>query len=232
MALTFRSLLVLMSLVATLLALVLLGPTLLAPPVQADTISGTARVVDGDTLDFAGQKVRLHGVDAPELAQTCTTAGQDWPCGTFARDLLARLVGQARLRCEVQDTDRYGRAVAICRDGTRDINATLVRAGGAVAYLRYSDRYLADEQAARAAGAGIWSGTMQSPEAWRRTGDPAPQAAPEGCVIKGNIGSSGKIYHLPGQADYAATRIDPKKGEAWFCSEADARAAGFRPARR
>lgn len=217
MALTFRSLLVL---------------ALLAAPASAQTITGTARVIDGDTLDVAGQKVRLHGVDAPELDQTCTTAGKGWPCGAFARDLLVELVGKARLTCAVQDTDRYGRAVAVCMDGGRDINAALVRAGGAVAYLRYSDRYAPAERAAKAEGLGIWSGTMEQPEAYRHADEPAPQASPSGCAIKGNIGASGKVYHLPGQADYAATRINPKKGEAWFCTESEARAAGFRPALR
>lgn len=205
---------------------------LLAVPVLADPISGRAQVIDGDTLAIGGQKVRLHGVDAPELDQTCTTAGREWPCGAFARDLLADLVGRARLSCGVQDTDRYGRAVAVCMDGSRDINAALVRAGGAVAYTRYSDRYVPAERAAKAEGLGIWSGTMERPEAYRHAGDPAPQQAPGTCAIKGNIGASGKVYHLPGQADYDATRINPKKGEAWFCSEAEARAAGFRPALR
>lgn len=206
--------------------------SLLAGPVHAQTISGRAQAIDGDTLTIGGQKVRLHGVDAPELDQTCTTAGRDWPCGAFARDLLAELIGRARLSCAVQDIDRYGRAVAVCMAGPRDINAELVRAGGAVAYTRYSDRYRPAERAARAEGLGIWSGTMEQPEDYRHKDDPAPQTAPTSCAIKGNVGASGKVYHLPGQADYAATRINPKKGEAWFCTEAEARAAGFRPALR
>jgi hypothetical protein len=102
-----------------------------------------------------------------------------------------------------------------------------------MAYRRYSERYVPAENAAKSEGLGIWSGTMRAPEAHRHRTDAAPQAAADGCVIKGNIGAGGRaIYHVPGQADYDATRISPKKGEAWFCTEAEARAAGFSPAKR
>lgn len=219
MRLIFRSLPVLVAL-------------LCVPAGAAEVIAGRATVSDGDTLTVDGRKVRLHGVDAPELDQTCGDRGATWPCGLAARDALAALVGEARLTCRVEDTDRYGRAVAVCLRGERDIGAELVRAGAAVAYRRYSDRYAPAEAAARAEGRGIWSGRMLAPEDWRRADAPGA-GPPADCRIKGNVGASGRrIYHLPGQVDYAATRIDPKKGEAWFCTEAEARAAGFDPAKR
>lgn len=219
MALTLRSLIVLVALALPL-------------PLLAATVEGRARAVDGDTLEVAGQKVRLFGVDAPELDQTCERGGRRWACGVAAREALAGIVGRKRLVCEVREVDRYGRAVAVCQAGGADVGALMVRQGMAIAYRRYSGRYVNAENAARDEGLGLWSAEWQEPEAYRHEG--RAQAVPDAaCAIKGNVGAGGKrIYHLPGQADYAATRIDPKKGEGWFCSEAEARAAGFRPAAR
>lgn len=219
MALTFRSLIVLVALA-------------LALPVHATEIAGRARAVDGDTLDVAGQKVRLFGVDAPELDQSCARGGRRWACGQAAKAALEGLLGRKRVVCTVQDTDRYGRNVAVCLAGGDDVGAALVRQGLAIAYRRYSGRYVNAEAAARAEGLGLWSSVYVEPETYRHAGEgqPAPDPA---CAIKGNIGGKGgRIYHLPGQADYEATRINEKKGERWFCTEAEARAAGFRRAER
>lgn len=196
-------------------------------------IEGAARAVDGDTLVVAGERVRLFGIDAPEARQTCDLRGKPWDCGAFATRALRSELARGPVACTVEvPADAYGRPVAICRVGGRDIGRALVRQGAATAYGRYSDRYLADEATARAAGAGLWQARMQSPEAHRRAPAVA-QARPQGCVIKGNVSAKGqRIYHMPGQRDYAATRITPGKGEAWFCTEAEARAAGFRPAAR
>ena len=221
-----------------LACLVVLALLAVAPPsvpavaAVGAVIEGRARAVDGDTLDMGGQKVRLFGVDAPELDQSCDRGGKVWACGAAARDMLAEIVGRARLTCSVEDVDRYGRLVAVCTRAGEDVGAALVRQGGAIAYLRYSSRYANAEAAARRDGLGLWQAVWITPEAHRHAA--APGAAPAGgCVIKGNIGSTGKrIYHLPGQADYEATRISERKGERWFCSEAEARAAGFRRAAR
>lgn len=220
MTLTFRSLFVLA------LCAVVLG----AGAGHAETLSGRARVIDGDTLAIGSAHVRLFGVDAPEHDQTCDRDGQVWGCGQAAARALADVVGRARLVCEVQDRDRYGRAVSICWNGAQDVAEALVTQGAATAYRAYSLRYVAAETEARAARRGIWGARMVRPEDYRhgRTQD-APDPS---CTIKGNIGTKGRIYHLPGQADYDATRINQAKGEAWFCSESEARAAGFRKAAR
>ncbi|NBE06234.1 thermonuclease family protein [Paragemmobacter ruber] len=223
MALRLRSLPVLVALV--LLALPL--------PLAAGDLTGRARAVDGDTLEVAGQKVRLFGIDAPELDQHCDRGGGRWACGRAAREALAEIVGRQRLACAVQDVDRYGRIVALCEAGGEDVAARMVRQGMAVAYRRYSGRYADAEAAARADGIGLWASTYVQPEQYRaeRQGTDPQQAG--GCRIKGNIARSGsRIYHLPGQADYDATRINERAGERWFCTEAEARAEGFRRAAR
>lgn len=215
MALIFRSLLVLI---------------LCGFPALAETISGPARVIDGDTLEIGAEHVRLFGVDAPEHDQTCARNGKPWACGRAAAQVLADLIGRSPVICEVQDRDRYGRAVSTCSTKGVDLGEELVLRGAAVAYLRYSRRYVAAEATAKARRLGVWSGQMVTPEDYRHS---AAQEAPDpACTIKGNIGTKGRVYHMAGQADYAATRINEAKGERWFCSEAQARAAGFRKARR
>jgi len=215
-----------MLIIRSLLVLIL---ALGAPPVGALTLEGQARVIDGDTLDLAGDRVRLFGIDAPERSQPCDRNGQVWACGEWARAVLADAVQAAAVSCAVQDHDSYGRAVAICHAAGADIGQMMVQAGAARAYRRYSDRYVVAESAAAVARRGIWAARMQTPESYRH---PAAAQPPTDCPIKGNISAHGRIYHRPGQRDYAATRISAARGEAFFCSEADAIAAGFRPARR
>lgn len=214
----------------SLLVLVVLA--FVAPVSVALTRDGSVRVVDGDTLEWQGKRVRLFGIDAPEKRQSCDRNGQSWDCGLWSATMLARAVQSGPVTCDRMNTDRYGRMVAICTAAGVDLARAQVRAGAAQAYTRYSDRYADDEAQAKAARAGLWAGRMVSPENHRRAPATLAQAAPEGCSIKGNINGSNRIYHRPGQRDYDRTRIDLSKGEAWFCTEADAQAAGFRPARR
>lgn len=204
----------------------------LAAPASALTLSGQARVVDGDSLVVAGERVRLHGIDAPELKQRCDVSGRNWACGAWAKDALTQIIGQGVLRCEAQDRDRYGRTVARCSVSGRDVGAEMVRAGAAVAFTRYSTDYVGLEAAAKNEARGLWSGAVTAPGDYRKVAKRGTQA-PKGCAIKGNISAKGKrIYHMPGQRDYDATRIAVSKGEAFFCTEVEARAAGFRAAKR
>ncbi len=221
------------------LALAALLPAL---PAAAEEIEGAARIIDGDTLAIGAVHVRLSGIDAPESHQRCGGAtGTDWDCGKAAAARLTTLTSGAAVRCDGDSRDRYDRLIATCRVGDDDLGREMVAEGLARAYVRYSDAYVADEAAAQRRGLGLWQGTAEAPwdyraEAWRPAAGvaAAPVAAvpPPGCTIKGNITRSGaRIYHLPGGPSYARTRIDPGRGEAWFCDEAAAQAAGFRPPR-
>lgn len=130
---------------------------------------GAVRVVDGDTLAMGKARLRLHGIDAPELHQTCSRHGQSWPCGRYAQALLAEKLAGKRVVCTAQSApDRYGRPIVACRAGRQDLGRFMVLAGAAVAYTRYSKRYEEEEAAARAARRGIWAGEMVLPEHFRR----------------------------------------------------------------
>ncbi|GLK70319.1 thermonuclease family protein [Ancylobacter dichloromethanicus] len=127
-------------------------------------LTGAVRVADGDSLEVAGERVRLDGVDAPELHQSCGEGAKEWPCGAEARAALEALVARGAVSCRPVDEDRYGRAVSVCSVDGADIGAALVRQGWAVAL---GLAYRAEERAAQAAGAGIWSGRFERPAEWR-----------------------------------------------------------------
>lgn len=195
-------------------------------------IEGQAIVVDGDTLEVAGQRLRLQGIDAPEMAQTCKRAGgEDWACGIEAQQALVALIGGKPVACDRKGLDKYGRVLAICFAGEEDINGWMVENGYAWAFVRYSGEYVAAEASARDNRAGIWQ--AQNVPAWdfrHSSWQTAINTAPGGCAIKGNISKKGQIYHVPWSTWYEKVKIDASRGERWFCSEAEALAAGWRPA--
>jgi endonuclease YncB( thermonuclease family) len=221
-----------------------IGLPLLSSPAVAEPIIGRASVIDGDTLEVRGIRIRLHGIDAPETGQTCKdAAGQDYRCGQTAALALADRIGQGTVTCDPRETDQYGRVVAVCRTEGSDLNAWMARQGHAVAYRRYTEDYANDELTAKATRIGLWAGTFQEPSEWRRArragGENtrpekvSPPTKLSGCTIKGNISAGGeRIYHLPGMRDYERTRINDRAGERMFCSEDEAQAAGWRSARR
>ena len=136
--------------------------------VAQDRIIGVASVVDGDTIEIHGQRIRLFGIDAPESSQLCVRpTGERWRCGQRASFALADRIGRATVSCQPHDLDRYGRVVAVCFKGSEDLNRWMVVSGWAVAYRRYSVDYVADEAAARRSQTNIWSGAFDMPWDWR-----------------------------------------------------------------
>lgn len=204
---------------------------LFGAPASADVLSGPASVVDGDTIRVKGQAVRLFGIDTPEADQTCLTEQRvAYACGDVATAAIRQIIGRNAVICQGVEFDRYDRLVARCAVNGKDIGATLVASGYAMAYRRYSLDYVTLEDDARRADRGFWAGAIQHPAAFRaRDRDPAPD---QSCNLKGNISANGRIVHQPGDDSYAATRINESKGERWFCTLDQAIAAGWRPARR
>lgn len=130
---------------------------------------GMARAADGDSLRLGEKRVRLIGIDAPELDQACwRDDGSEWACGRVARDHLAAILMGATISCTPQGEDKYGRTLANCEADGRDLGAIMVSDGLAVA----DSDYLAEQLSARASGKGIWAGRFTNPREWRKDGPP------------------------------------------------------------
>lgn len=196
-----------------------------------DRVSGLARVIDGDTISVADTRVRLEGIDAPEAGQTCKRKWfGTWPCGSASTSALAKLVEGRTVSCDARGYDKYGRTLAICFVDGKDINAQMVRQGLAWAFVRYSRSYVQEEAQARAEGVGIWQGEAMPAWEYRASRWASAEGhAPEGCAIKGNVTRNGRIYHMPWSPWYAHIKMEGDKGKRWFCTEAEALAAGWRP---
>lgn len=139
-----------------------------ASQVSAADLIGPATVVDGDTIRVGTTVVRLEGIDAPEASQQCRDAeGRLFACGQRAARFLNDLIEGEVVSCELTGRDRYGRALGICFVAGRDINSEMVRSGWALAFRRYSARYVGEEREVEASGAGLWSGTFYMPWDWR-----------------------------------------------------------------
>ena len=196
-----------------------------------DAVTGSARVIDGDTISLGQERIRLEGIDAPEVGQACQGKdGITWPCGSAAAKALEKLIAGKPVRCDRRGLDKYGRTLAVCFVRGRDVNGDMVRQGHAWAFVKYSSSYVREEAAARAEKRGIWqAATMPAWDYRKGHWETAELQAPNGCAIKGNITKSGRIYHMPWSRWYAQIRMEPDKGKRWFCSEAEAIAAGWRP---
>ena len=143
---------------------------LLIGTAQAETLTGHPRVVDADTLAYGEERVRVEGIDAPEMRQSCRSArGDTYKCGVVATEALKARIGSDPVTCEGDSRGRYGRLIGFCyfADGT-DLNGWVVRQGHAMAYKQYSEKYVSQEDQARAEGLGIWQGKFIEPWNWRR----------------------------------------------------------------
>jgi endonuclease YncB( thermonuclease family) len=151
-------------------------------PANAEPLIGRASVIDGDTIEIHGKRIRLEGIDAPESRQICIAktenkigqvdqfsrqAGHKLACGRRAAFFLADLIGAMPVTCTPDGLDRYRRVLAHCTVDGADIGRALMRAGWALAYTKYSTEYSADEDAARRAGAGLWAMEFIAPWEWR-----------------------------------------------------------------
>ena len=136
-----------------------------------DSITGQARVIDGDTIVIHGLRIRLQGIDTPERYQRCRDAhDRVYRCGDTATEALRRAIGSSAVRCDLEARrGRYERAIGTCYgwDG-RDLNRMLVRHGHALAYRRYSRRYVTEESHAKSERLGLHNGTYVAPWDWRR----------------------------------------------------------------
>jgi endonuclease YncB( thermonuclease family) len=135
---------------------------------SAQTLTGTAKILDADTIAIGNERIRLQGVDAPETDQTCLdSTGALWNCGIDARDRLTRHIGSRETSCVTNGKDAFGRWLATCSTNDGDLSAWLVREGLGMAFIRYSNAYVADEAVARSAQKGMWAGAFIAPWDWR-----------------------------------------------------------------
>ncbi len=140
-----------------------------APTRTGEAFSGNPRVVDGDSLELAGHRVRLFGIDAPESVQDCRDAdGRSYACGRDARNALSDEISGANVSCTPVGTS-YDRDVSICIANGRDLSEAMVRSGHALELRQHSrGRYTAAEREAQSARRGLWAGDFQRPSQWRQ----------------------------------------------------------------
>ena len=146
----------------------------------AEEISGTPKVVDGDTVHIDNYKFRLEGIDAPEMRQQCKkesfkisflisfTFHKDYSCGRVSKVKLVNKINTSEIKCISSSKDRYKRYIATCFKGKTNLNQWMVRNGFAIAYRRYSKKYVPDEVFAKENKLGLWQGKFMEPEKWRK----------------------------------------------------------------
>ena len=144
---------------------------------EVKIISGIAKVTDGDTIRIEGKKIRFFGIDAPEKKQQCKkpwltisfiSFSKNYPCGQISTDKLKKKINNKLLICKWTNKDRYKRYIAECFKGKTNLNAWMVRSGYAVAYRKYSKKFVSQEIFAKKEKLGLWSGTFTMPWDYRK----------------------------------------------------------------
>ena len=146
----------------------------------AEEISGVAEIIDGDTVYINNDKFRLEGIDAPEMRQQCKKESlkissiigfsfyKDYSCGKVSKEKLISKIRGSKIKCIFSTKDRYKRYIATCYKGKTNLNQWMVRNGYAIAYRRYSKKYVPDEDFAKENKLGLWQGKFMNPEKWRK----------------------------------------------------------------
>ena len=144
---------------------------------QVKVISGYAKIIDGDTIKINSKKIRLHGIDAPEKKQTCKKSyliignfslTKNYLCGEVSTNELIKKINNHIIKCKIKDVDRYSRFIGECYKRNENLNSWLVSNGYAVAYRKYSKKYISDEINAKNDKLGIWQGKFEMPWNFRR----------------------------------------------------------------
>lgn len=135
---------------------------------QAQSLIGKAKIIDGDTIHIGKNKIRLHGIDAPEWNQPCTINNTVWECGEKSTLALKRLIDNQTVVCEIKNIDQYKRYIAVCFSNKINLNKEMVHNGWAIAYRYYSEDYIDEEEVAQKNKVGIWKGKFLEPYQFRK----------------------------------------------------------------
>ena len=125
------------------------------------------KVIDGDTIHIGKLKYRFSGIDAPEMKQLCNKEGKEVLCGVLAKNALIDKINNSPVTCKIEEVDRYKRLVAECFVREESLSKFLVKNGYAVAYRRYSMKFVEDENYAKENKLGLWSMTFEYPWDYR-----------------------------------------------------------------
>lgn len=202
---------------------------------HGSTVGGEPRVIDGDTLQLGGNIVQLYGIDAPELGQLCETDGSLWACGVEAALALRKLVtfGGHQLHCSPWanspgERTAHGGTVEVCEVSHEDVALVMLHNGYGVALPGSFPDYLDAQEQARQARLGIWHSNFVSPWIWRAGTAGQRTASVRQCNVKGTLGADGqRLYYVPTDPEYQDIAIHPDRGEHMFCSDEEARLAGW-----
>ena len=135
---------------------------------KSQIVNGDAKVIDGDTIHIGKNKIRLHGIDAPEKNQKCVFNNKDWECGKNSTLALREMIENSPVICRINDVDRYKRYIAVCFSDKKSLNKMMVKNGWAIAYRYYSKDYIDEEFIAKRKKLGIWRGTFEEPYIYRK----------------------------------------------------------------